>query len=452
VRLAEEGILLREDEAQRFAAAAEELSQHPGSRAAYLKPDGTPYAPGERLRQPALARTIRAMAEEGIGTFYRGWIADSIHADMVRSGGFITREELAAYEALPAIAASGTYRGYAVHSNFRPASGHSVVQALQMMEAVGVPGRDAPAEWAAVVGQAMGLALADRAVRAGSEAESARQLTSRSHALERAREVRVPEESLEAARVPVGAGVRSAGAGWAATGVSGTGAGVAAAGAGSRAGTAGAGARAGAAANSAWTEAGPGWLPPSWSGSPWAPDDREATTHFAVVDRDGMVVSVTQSLGPAVGTRLVTPGLGFLYATRLGSTPGSRPSSTISPTIVVRPDGTPYFALGGAGDARIVSAVIQVISRVIDHGLPLRDAVAAPRVHPGTEASGLFVETGPVAAWPDAVLDRLRSHGFGLDVRDSGYFGRVHAVALEGDAFLGVAEPRWRGGAAGPRR
>jgi gamma-glutamyltranspeptidase/glutathione hydrolase len=152
-----------------------------------------------------------------------------------------------------------------------------------------------------------------------------------------------------------------------------------------------------------------------------------------------------------MGTRLVAPGLGFIFEKRLGETPGSLPASTISPTIVVPPDGRPVFALGGAGDSRIISAVIQVISRVVDQGLTLPEAVAAPRVHPDAERT-LRIEEGPVASWTATDRERLAAWGYTLVPAPSGFFGRVHAVKLgtrTSDA-LGVAEPRWTGAASGP--
>jgi gamma-glutamyltranspeptidase/glutathione hydrolase len=169
-----------------------------------------------------------------------------------------------------------------------------------------------------------------------------------------------------------------------------------------------------------------------------------------------MTVSHTQSNGPSLGSKLVASGLGFVYATRLGSEPGSRPSSTISPTLVFGPDGALDFALGGAGDSRIITAVVQVISRVVDHGMTLPEAVEARRVHP-TGAMALRVEEGPVGRWSSTDQARLRSWGFEVSTAPSTYYGRVHAVAPgpglpgPGEAALGVAEPRWTGGAAGPR-
>jgi gamma-glutamyltranspeptidase/glutathione hydrolase len=196
--------------------------------------------------------------------------------------------------------------------------------------------------------------------------------------------------------------------------------------------------------------------PPSAGGDAetwWLRPDQDNTTHLSVVDGNRMVVALTQSLGPSMGTRLAAPGLGFLYATRLGTVPGSRPGSTIAPTIVVDSLNRPRFVLGAAGDARIITAVIQTISRALDGGLPLDRAVAAPRVHPMGRAS-LRVERDTPIRWSDAEMTRFRSLGFQVDSGPSSYFARVHAVAIDFERrrLFGVAEPRGNGGAAGPVR
>ena len=432
IRLAEAGFPLPADEAGRWASAAEDLARYPSSRATFLRPDGTPYAAGDHFRNPALARTLRAIADGGVEAFYRGWIADSIHVDMERQGGFVTRTELAGYVALDAILVEGTYRGHRLVSNFRPSSGHSVIQALQTMEAVGpaVP-LEEEARWAAIVGQSMHWALEDRGRSFGSERVSARRLTSAAHARERAEDIEVPARATGAA-MDIATGYR------------------------------------GSPAAHPVADHEPGWRVaasvPGLSEHPeaWqvpvgtlvvAPSDRGATTSLAATDANGMTVAHTQSNGPSLGTRLVASGLGFVYATRLGSEPGSRPSSTIAPTLVFNPDGSLRFGLGGAGDNRIITAVIQVISRVVDHGMSLEDAVAAARVHPGGGgALELQIEEGPVGVWSESDRARLRAWGFEMETAPSSFYGRVHAVAPghRGPA-LGVAEPRWTGGAAGPR-
>jgi gamma-glutamyltranspeptidase/glutathione hydrolase len=402
IRLAQRGFILSEAEAGRWAAARAQLLEFGAGRGTYLKEDGTLWQAGDRVPNPLLAATLRRLATDGVDSFYRGDIAAEIDADMRARGAFLTREDLAGYEARPAIVVRGTYRDRQVVANFRPAAGHAVIQALHTLELLPVPGRNDDVRWAAVVGQAMHWALADRSTRHGSEEDSAARLTSRAHAAERASRVKIPpaSDAIERHDEP-------------------------------------------------WQSGGffdpPGTLIT-------ADTDREATSHFSVADATGRVVAITQSLGPSMGTRLVAPGLGFLYATRLGTVPGSRPMSTVAPTILISPSpGNEVIALGAAGDSRIISAVIQVISRLVDHGMSLVDAVGAARVHPD-EAQVLRIEDGPTGAWSPRAREQLTSWGFTLVPSSSGFFGRVHAVRFDPNRHFaqGVPEPRWTGGAAAP--
>ena len=125
------------------------------------------------------------------------------------------------------------------------------------------------------------------------------------------------------------------------------------------------------------------------------------TTHLSTADANGMFVSLTQTLGPNMGSKVVTPGLGFLYASTLGgylgtmTQPGMRARSNICPFYVMK-DGEVILVLGGAGGGMIPPAVVHAITRVIDFGLDLPQALAAPRVAGGS--GGAFnAETSPFA-------------------------------------------------------
>jgi gamma-glutamyltranspeptidase/glutathione hydrolase len=198
-----------------------------------------------------------------------------------------------------------------------------------------------------------------------------------------------------------------------------------------------------------------------WAGSHWGQDSHH-TSHFTIADCDGRVVSITQTVGPLFGSRVITPGLGFVYATTMGSylsatdqVPGSRPRTTIAPTVVTR-DGEVVLALGAAGGLRILSAIVQTISRYIDQGHAPDEAVALPRVHPvsgdaesserTTYGEQINLEMTPERGWSPEVAESLRAAGFEVvPVETHASFGRVHLVARSGKAWQGVADPDWEG-------
>lgn len=387
ITLAEEGFILPDQEAGRLAAVAERLEAYEGTRRYFLNADGAPLAGGARLVQRDLARVLRAIADGGADVFYRGWIADSISADMARNGGALTRADLAAYRALPNRVVRDDYREVEVVGTYLPASGATVIEALNILERFDLRGRTGSAEWIALTTGALLASFADRELEMADPEAHAALLVSDEWAAVRAREIQAPAAS---------------------------------------------------------------------GGGEAAPDDREPehTTHLTVADRDGAIVALTQSLGPTMGSRVTTPGLGFVYAATLGYLadvpPGGRPFSSQAPLIVLA-DGAPLLALGGAGARRILSAVVEVVSLVVDGRLELPAAMAAPRFHPTPDT--VYAEDRVDAAWPDSVVAGLHELGLAVAFRSSAsYFARLHAVAWDPAerVWTGVADPRWNGAADAP--
>jgi len=170
-----------------------------------------------------------------------------------------------------------------------------------------------------------------------------------------------------------------------------------------------------------------------------------------------MYVSLTQTIGPNLGSKVATPGLGFLYAATLGGylgrmEPGERARSSISPLMVLR-DGEPVLVLGAAGGARIISAVVQAVLRVVDQGMSLPDALAAARVHPID--GGIAMETSPGIGWTPEVVAEIESWGMEVEeVEREGAFGRIHGIWVDAQTghSVGVADPDWEGAAIVPDR
>jgi len=372
--------------------------------------DPVPVDLGARVVLPGLARTLRRLAEAGPGDFYTGRIAAEIDADMQRNGGFVRLEDLARVpagvrEIEPAL---GSYRDREVLTLGTPASGEVLIEALHILETFPQALlRGASADRMQALIESVRLALADVPVSTpvllpvqGPYRSPA--LDPR-HARERAKQIRLGTAwNAEALRLPA---------------------------------------------------------------KPASPDMGH-TTQISVADRSGNVVSITQSIGRNYGSGAATPGLGFPYnsflewyevddpASPLYLRPRAFLRSVVAPTIVLR-DGEVELAFGSPGSSRIVPVLVSVISNIVDRGLSLGDAVAAPRVlwqDDGGKRRLIAEVIPPVTA--KAIAD-LKARGyeptFELSGPDSNVvaFGGTHAVGWDErrKAWIGVGDPR-RGGVA----
>ncbi|MCP5244633.1 MAG: gamma-glutamyltransferase [Burkholderiales bacterium] len=180
------------------------------------------------------------------------------------------------------------------------------------------------------------------------------------------------------------------------------------------------------------------------------------TTHFNAIDRYGNVVSMTQSIERSFGSKIATPGLGFLYngfmkAFKLRNKkhphylkPGAVARSNASPTIVFK-DKKPIFAIGSTGSERIASSMFQVLTRLLNQS-PF-EAVKAPRLHCTPERQ-VFLEA---ERFSTDTISLLKKHGFEINPYDAWSFsvGGLHLAGTNDNKCWGVAEPRRDGAAAG---
>ena len=376
-------------DAARLASGADDALAFPGTAAIYYRPDGAPYRAGDLLRQPDYARTLRSIAKGGRAVFYEGSIAEAMAADFAANGSVVTLEAISSYRAEDARIVRGSYRGHDLVGMDIPAAGALTIQALHILENF-EPSDMSEAEWFALVGQAVAIARTELAVL-GTDSAAAR-ATSKEWAARRAAELSTPAVAGATRRAPV----------------------------------------------------------------PWpAADDQGHTTHLSVADAEGMSVSLTQTLGPNMGSKVVTPGLGFLYASTLGGylssiEAGVRARSNISPFMVAR-DGDVVLVLGAAGGGMIPPAVVHAVTRVIDFGMTLPEALEAPRVAFG--GGGYTAETSPDIGWTPIELAEMRSLGLEIvEVPRSGAFGRVHGIQYDPATrtWTGAADPDWEGSARGP--
>jgi gamma-glutamyltranspeptidase/glutathione hydrolase len=388
-----QGLHLPEGEARRLAAVADELDPSSPLGRAFLDADGRPLSGGDLLVQPDLASVLAAIREGGRNGFYRGDVARRIAEDMAVHGGFVTEVDLAEYRALPSQIGRGRFGNLEVLGSYLPASGVTVVEILQVLDRVDV--RPGDEEWPSALVESLRAGFADREIALGWEArEAVAWLTSDSLARRRAEEVANTLRTVSVA------------------------------------------------------DAGPS--PRATAILSVDGPEPAFTTHVSVADTLGNVVALTQSLGPTLGARVVTPGLGFVYASTLGGYlegggPGYRPWSSQAPLILLDRGG-PVLVVGGAGARRILSALVATLDRVVRGGWELDAAMDAPRLHPS--GGDVFVEEG----WSAVTL--LEDLGYAATPRERVWFARLNAIEVRPDGrFRGVGDPRWEhGAAAGPLR
>jgi len=400
VRLARDGFVVDEYRSESIRSDSARLSSFPASLATFL-PGGRPPAPGSRLVQPELAATLEAIRDDGAAGFYQGIVADLIVAEMERGGGLISHADLAGYRAIWREPITIRYRGHTVYS-MPPASSGGVTmgEILNIMEGYDpLPPFGTPA-------------LLHR------EAEAMRRaFTDRNRHLGDPDFVRNPVDRLlskeYAATLRSEIGERATPT--------------------------------------------PRFDPAAAGGS--------STTHYSVVDAEGNAVSCTTTLNESYGSAVTVTGAGFLlndemddFATAPGKpnmyglvqgeanaiAPGKRMLSAMTPSIVLDPSGRFFMAVGTPGGPRIITMVYHVISNVIDHRMPLPEAVTAPRMHHQALPDSLQVEDD---GFTTTTLDSLNSRGHGISSR--GHWGDVEAIIRTPAGWQGVSDPRRGGGGAG---
>jgi gamma-glutamyltranspeptidase/glutathione hydrolase len=355
IRLAEEGFAVTAELSESLKQSRERLTKWPSTAAVFYKEGGAAYEPGETLSQPDLARSLRAIAEAGPAAFYEGTIAERIAAEMARSGGLITVEDLAAYAAKVRQPVAGSYRGYDVLSMPPPSSGGThIVEILNILEGYDIaasgPGSAGTIH---LMAEAMKRAYADRSEYLGDS---------------------------DFVDVPV-AGLTS---------------------------------KAYAAALRAGIDRGRATPSQTIRAGEPAPYESGQTTHFSVIDAAGNAVSNTYTLNFGYGLGLVAEGTGILLNNEMDDfsakpgvpnaygliggdanavEPEKRPLSSMSPTIVLK-DGAAFLVTGSPGGSRIITTTLQVIMNVIDHGMNVAEASVAPRIHHQWLPEELRVEEG----------------------------------------------------------
>jgi gamma-glutamyltranspeptidase / glutathione hydrolase len=399
IRLASEGFPVGTHLASVLAKNRETIRSQPALAAIYLKADGTPYAAGERFTNEDLAGTLRSLAEHGPEVFYSGDIGKRIVDTIASAGGIMTTRDLLAYKAVWREPLRVSYRGHEVLGFPPPSSGGGVV--LEILNVLGGFEAELLRERSPralhVLAEASKLAFADRAREYGDPDfvnVPLDRLLSPKYATELRQRI-----SLERA------------------------------------------------------------LPTS--SEPSSPK-KGGTSHLSVIDAAGTAAALTTTINTAFGSMLVVPGTGIVLNNEMddfsvapgvanvygliGSEansirPGKRPLSSMAPTIVRR-KGKVVLVAGASGGPHIISSTLETLLDVVDGGLPLEKALAAPRIHHQWVPNLLFVEPTLEREARDG-LERL-----GHRVTEAPEIGAVQAVAVSPAGLVGVGDPRKGGGAA----
>ena len=400
--IAEQGFPIDATFAQRISSEREHILKFAETRRVLLHADQTPYVTGETLKLPDLAKTYRAIADHGSDWFYRGPFAQAVGSWMQTNNGVLAAEDFADYEVQQPKALISRYRGRTVVGFPPPSSGGvHVAQILNILSNFDLQ-HASQEEFVHLTTEAMKLAFADRAYWLGDPAYTP-----------------VPIGLLSTEYAKRSAKKINSGS-----------------------------------ANEV-----------KQHGTPPNAEDEifgKHTTHIAAADTEGNWVALTTTVNTPFGSKIIVPGTGVILNNQMDDfslapgipnafgligaeanriEPGKRPLSSMSPTIVLQED-KPVLTLGAAGGPKIISQVVLTILRIVDRGMTLPEAVAAPRFHHQWRPDQLYVErSGGNWSFPEKVREALQQSGHTIAPLD--YTGATQCVGYDrGGKLIGIAEPR----------
>jgi gamma-glutamyltranspeptidase/glutathione hydrolase len=362
-------------------ANVEKLRQNDALASVFLNSDGSVPDEGDRWTQPKLGALLARLAEAGPDDFYRGKIADDIVADMTHHDAWLSAQDLAAFPEPPVVPALKAQYRGWDVCTLPPPYGGWAV-----LHALSMLGAEEPL----------------------------------STAIDKPRLIRIVEVLKRTHALRDTAPIRDL--------------------------------------NNYDADVNSLLLREAIDESVGARDDAGSgeTTHFSIVDDNGLAVSVSASINGYFGAKVIHPRWGFLYNDYMQEfvigrpdhpfslKPDGVPFSSMSATILAR-NGKPYLVLGSPGSKRIVSTVVQVVSRWVDDHEDILEAVSCPRLHVELP-DRLWVESDAIAA----EITALARQGLAIMRRSSQlsgpggdpYFGGVHALAIERGVWQGAADPR----------
>ena len=379
IDLAERGFVLTRGDTDVLDGGTAAFRAQPNVGDIFLN-HGAPLKPGDRLVQPQLGATLRAISAGGAAAFYHGAIADAVVAQSQAHGGLLSTADFAQYSVTDSAPVSCLYRGYTILSAPPPSSGGVILcEMLRILEgyplhALGFHS----SESVHYLVEAMRYAYRDRNRYLGDPAF-----------------VQNPIERLLSEANA--ATIRSHILGHRAT-------------------------------------------PSASLGGEPAAAENPTTTHYSIVDRWGNAVSVTYTINDDFGAKVIAGSTGFFLNDEMDDftakpgvpnlfglvqgkanaiAPGKRPLSSMSPTIVLK-DGRPVLVVGTPGGSRIITTVLEIIVNVIDHGMTLQEAVDAPRIHHQWLPDTVAGEPYALSADTTVALTRMGYHVVPLQVWGAG--------------------------------
>lgn len=402
IRIANEGFTVSAYCANAISDAYEKTQKFPEMSKVYLDENGLPWEEGSVITNPDLGKALQLIADQGADVFYKGEIGEAMVATLAKYDGVMTMDDLAGYEVHELEPVTGDYRGYTVISSPPPSSGGThLIEILNILENFDMASMEVnSAEYVHLFAETFKLAFADRAkymadtnfvtVPLGG-------LTSQAYADKRAQDIDL---------------------------------------------------------NVAMEQAAPD------DPSPYEHTD---TTHFSVADVDGNCVAITKTINYYFGSGVMVDGYGFMMNNQMDDfstdsesvnkiEPGKKPLSSMSPTVVLKPDGSPFLVLGTPGGSRIFSGVAEVISRVIDSKMDLHTAISVPKIWNCSNKNNLQYEN-PLKGYEqyaltDETIAKLTEMGHGeLKTAASGAFQCI--MFMDDGTLYGTADPRQDGKAVG---
>lgn len=341
IKLARGGFILNRGDTDILDTTIAKFRDDPEAARIFLRENGDPLQPGDRLIQTDLGNTLESIAQNGPDAFYQGKIPQAVEAAAKKGGGILTAKDFADYRIAETAPITCSYRGYEFVSAPPPSSGGvTLCEILNVLEGYDLKASGFnSAQTIHTMTEAMRHAYMDRNTFLGDPAfvkNPTEKLLSKEYAAEIRKQIQ-PELATPSSRVQPG----------------------------------------------------------------MEPHEKPETTHYSIVDHNGNAVSTTYTINGRFGSVVIAPGTGFflndemddftvkvgeqnMYGLVQGATnaiaPGKRPLSSMTPTLVTK-DGKVFMVVGSPGGSRIITITLQTVLNVIDHGMAPQEAVDAPRIH-----------------------------------------------------------------------